>query len=85
MQRNASVEELAQCERLLRDPIASDDVRSAIDMSPVRSDDGLFRYSEHWLPCSSCAQGQAIEPHVHFVVIGDNGGMRCDPQPIISN
>lgn len=79
MRRNVSAAELAQCERLLQDPMASDDVRSAIDMNPVRSDDGLFRYREHWLPCAECAQGPEIEPHVHFVVIGDNGGMRCEP------
>jgi hypothetical protein len=84
----ASPEERARCERLQQDPLASDDVRSAIDMRPARSDDGLFRYGEHILECSWCAQyamGQMIEPHVHFVVIGDNGGMRCDPQPMISS
>ncbi len=87
MHRTISPEELAHVARIQQDPLTSHAVKSVIDMNPVRGDDGLFRHGEQWLECSWCVPGtgEMPEPHVHFVLIGDNGGMRCEPQSVFWN
>jgi hypothetical protein len=83
MHRNVSPEELVGVARTELDPLMSDTPKCAIDMNPTCRDDGLYDYTGRWLKCSGCIPeptGETHLPHVHFILIGDNGGMRVQPQ-----
>jgi len=83
MRWTVSPDELDHVERIRQDFRVAD-AKVVIDTIPVCRNDGLFRYGEEWLECSWCVPrtGEMPEPHVHCVLIGDNGGMRCEPQSV---
>jgi len=76
-------EEIERCERMMQNPFASNSVRFAVYVQPATNDSGLFQHGTDWVPCSGCVAdpfgGGELWEHVHLVVNGSNGGVRCFP------
>ena len=81
-----TAEDIERANRILRDPFESDEVCLFIYGEPVASDDGLFKHRGEYVPCFGCqpdpSTGEATWRHVHLVVEGTNGGVRCEPMRI---
>jgi hypothetical protein len=72
--------DLARAERVSRDPLASDGSVS-IDPTPVAGDDGLCFHAGEYVPCAACQWDpvHGLTLHLHCVITGSNGGVRCVP------
>jgi hypothetical protein len=75
-----TAEDIERANRIMQDPFDSDEVRPFIYGEPVTSDDGLFTHRGDYVPCVDCLpddDGRVGEPHLHMVLEGANGGVRC--------
>jgi hypothetical protein len=84
-------EDLECTDRIMRDEFGGDEVRLFIYGKPFAADDGLFPHSRRmfphsrlrFVPCAWCVSdattGEAPEPHIHMVMEGSTGGVRCAP------
>jgi hypothetical protein len=86
MNWHVTAEEIERANRVMRNPFESDDVRLFVYGEPVASDDGLFTHRGEYVQCFACQHHPAIpespEPHLHLVIEGANGGVRCEPLAI---
>jgi hypothetical protein len=78
-----TADDIERAHRIQQDPFASDDVRMSVNGEPVASGDGLFKHRDEYVPCFGCqpdpTTGECGGHHLHLVLEGTNGGVRCEP------
>jgi hypothetical protein len=78
-----SADDIERAKRIEQNPFDSDVVRLYAHDEPVATDDGLFKHRDDYVTCFGCepcpATGEPARPHLHLVLEGANGGVRCAP------
>lgn len=78
-----SADDIERAHRITQNPFDSDEVRLFFYAEPVASDDGLFKHRDGYVLCFGCqpdpTTGECAGHHLHIVLEGANGGVRCEP------
>jgi hypothetical protein len=78
-----NVEDIERTNRLTRNPFDSSEVKLFASIEPVASDDGRFVHRGDHVGCFGCEPCPSTDgpasPHLHLVLEGANGGVRCEP------
>ena len=78
-----TADDIERAHRIKQDPFDSDEVRLFFYGEPVASDDGLFKHRDEYVLCFGCQADPTTDEcagqHLHIVLEGANGGVRCEP------
>ena len=78
-----NIEDIERTKRLTRNPFDSSEVRLFASIEPVAANDGRFVHRGECVGCFGCepcpSTDEPASPHLHLVLEGANGGVRCGP------